>query len=90
VASDQKSLEGDLRQEGFLHTYVWQDGPNAFYPDHTHAEETAHIILDGEMTLTQGGETRTYGAGERSDVPAGAVHSAKMGPRGCRYLIGER
>ncbi len=49
-----------MHDEGFLHTYVWQDGPNAFYPDHTHAAETAHIILDGEMTLTQGGATRTY------------------------------
>jgi hypothetical protein len=42
------------------------------------------------MTLTQGGATRTFGVGERCDVPAGAVHSAKMGPRGCRYLIGEK
>jgi len=79
-----------LRSEGFLHTYVWQDGAGAFYADHTHAGETAHIILDGEMTVTQGGKTRTYSHGERCDVPAGAVHSAKMGPRGCRYLIGEK
>jgi mannose-6-phosphate isomerase-like protein (cupin superfamily) len=90
METDQKSLENQLRREGFLHTYVWQDGPNAFYADHTHAAETAHIILDGEMTLTQGGETRTFYAGERCDVPAGTLHSAKMGSRGCRYLIGEK
>ncbi len=90
MAADQKLLERRLHGEGFLHTYVWQDCPNAFYPDHTHAVETAHIILDGEMTLTQGGETRTFGAGERCDVAAGVVHSAKMGPRGCKYLIGEK
>ncbi|HXP78267.1 MAG TPA: cupin domain-containing protein [Verrucomicrobiae bacterium] len=90
MVADQNSLEHKLHEEGFLRTYVWQDGPNAFYPDHTHAAETAHIILDGEMTLTQGGETRTYGVGERCDVPASAVHSAKMGPRGCKYLIGEK
>jgi mannose-6-phosphate isomerase-like protein (cupin superfamily) len=90
MAADQKSLERQLHGEGFLHTYVWQDGPNAFYPDHTHTVETAHIILDGEMTLTQGGETRTYRVGERCDVAARAVHSAKMGPHGCRYLIGEK
>jgi quercetin dioxygenase-like cupin family protein len=46
--------------------------------------------LEGELTLITGGETRTYGAGERCDVPAGAIHSARMGPRGCRYLIGEK
>jgi mannose-6-phosphate isomerase-like protein (cupin superfamily) len=87
---DQQSLERQLHREGFVRTYVWQDGPNAFYPDHTHGTETAHMILDGEMTLTHGGETHIYRVGERCDVPAGTVHSAKMGPRGCCYLIGEK
>jgi mannose-6-phosphate isomerase-like protein (cupin superfamily) len=90
MAADQKSLERQLQGEGFLHIYVWQDGPHAFYSDHTHAVETAHIILDGEMTLTQGGETHTFSVGERCDVRAGTVHTAKMGPTGCRYLIGEK
>ena len=90
MPADLKLWERRLHEEGFAHTYAWQDGPNAFYPDHTHPVETAHIILDGEMTLTQGGEARTYGVGERCDVPAGATHSAKMGSQGCRYLIGEK
>ena len=80
--------EKQLREEGFSRTYVWQDHPHASYPDHTHATETAHIILEGEMTLTMSGQTRTFRAGERCDVPAGAV--ARMGSNGCRYLIGER
>ena len=90
MSADLETLERQLHREGFLHTYVWRDGPNAFYPDHTHPVETAHIILEREMTLTQGAAPRTYGADERCDVPAGAVHSAKMGPRGRRYLIGEK
>ena len=79
-----------LHAEGFGHTYIWQDGPHASYTDHTHATETAHIILKGEMTLMMAGQRATYRAGERCDVPAGAVHAAKMGPAGCRYLIGEK
>src|SRR6202035_3851967 len=51
--ADLKPLERQLHDEGFLHTYVWQDGPNVFYADHTHASETAHIILDGEMTRSE-------------------------------------
>jgi mannose-6-phosphate isomerase-like protein (cupin superfamily) len=90
MGSDQKILENELRAEGFLHTYVWQDGPYAFYSNHRHAVATAHIILEGEMTLTQGNETKTYRAGERCDVPAGAVHAAKMGLQGCKYLVGEK
>ena len=87
---DEKELAKQLEREGFSHTYVWQDGAKAFYPEHTHDTETAHIVLSGEMTLTMDGRTEAFRAGGRCDVPAGAVHSAKMGPNGCRYLIGER
>ena len=87
---NEGQLRRELESEGFSHTFVWQDGPHAFYPDHTHTGLTAHIILDGEMTLTMKGQAQTYGVGERCDVPAGATHSARMGPRGCRYLVGEK
>lgn len=87
---DERELAKQLKAEGFSHTFVWQDGPKAFYPDHTHAGLTAHIILDGEMTLTISGVSKTYRAGDRCDVPAGEVHSARMGTHGCRYLVGEK
>ena len=87
---NEKELIAQLVGEGFSHTYVWEDVPNARYPDHTHGVETAHVILNGEMTLTMDGVTKTYNEGERCDVPANAVHSARMGPKGCRYLIGQR
>ncbi len=77
---DEKQLASDLQWEGFAHTYVWQDGPNTVYRDHTHDSETTHIILSGEMTLTTAGASRTYRAGERSDVPAGVVHFRADGP----------
>jgi mannose-6-phosphate isomerase-like protein (cupin superfamily) len=83
-------LEKKLNGEGFGHTYIWQDGPDQRYAEHTHPVETAHIILEGEMTLMVGGQSTTYRAGERCDVPAGTVHAARMGPAGCRYLIGEK
>jgi mannose-6-phosphate isomerase-like protein (cupin superfamily) len=87
---NEKALTKQLEREGFAHTYVWQDGPNAHYPEHAHDTETAHIVLSGEMTLTMNGKGQTFRAGQRCDVPAGAIHSARMGPHGCRYLIGER
>jgi quercetin dioxygenase-like cupin family protein len=87
---NEREIMEKLRKEGFLQTYVWEDGPNTSYPEHTHPSETAHIILRGELTLHMAGETKTFREGERCDVPAGAVHSAKVGLRGCRYVIGER
>lgn len=87
---DVAQLESSLRTEGFTVIYVWRDDPEAFYPDHTHSKLTAHIVLDGQMTLTMDGKAETYHAGDRCDVPAGAIHSALMGPRGCQYLVGEK
>ncbi|PYY22625.1 MAG: cupin domain-containing protein [Acidobacteria bacterium] len=90
AAVNEDALRETLRSEGFRRVYVWQDGPSAYYPEHTHPTETAHIVLDGEMTLMMDGAMRTYKTGERCDVPAGAEHCARMGAQGCRYLIGER
>lgn len=87
---DTTEIERQLRAEGFRRTYVWQDSAHTRYPAHAHGSLTAHVILEGEMTLTVGGESRTYRTGERCDVAAGAVHTARMGPSGCRYLIGEK
>jgi quercetin dioxygenase-like cupin family protein len=85
-----RELEKKLRKEGFSNIFVWQDRPNAFYPDHTHSGVTAHIVLEGEITVTCQGVTRTYKAGDRFDVPKETVHSAKIGPEGCRYVIAEK
>ena len=86
----EDELVSMLKREGFGRCYVWEDGPNARYGVHEHPMETAHIILSGEMTITMDGKSKIYRAGERCDVPANAHHSAVMGPKGCRYLVGER
>ena len=86
----EKELEEKLRREGFSGIFVHRDSPNAYYLDHTHSGITAHIILEGNITVTSEGKTTTFEPGQRFDVPAGEVHSAKIGPMGCRYMIGEK
>ena len=87
---NEASLMRQLETEGFSNAYVWEDRPNAYYSDHTHSSETAHIILRGELILTMSGKSQIYREGDRCDVPANAVHSAQIGSAGCRYLIAER
>lgn len=86
----EKEFEEQLRSEGFSGIFTHRDSPNAFYPDHTHSGITAHIVLDGEITVTSEGQTTTYKKGERFDVPAGEIHSAQIGADGCRYMISEK
>lgn len=87
---DERELEEKLRGEGFSGIFIHRDSPGAHYPDHTHMGITAHIVLDGEITVTSEEQTITYATGDRFDVPAGEIHSAKIGPDGCRYMIGEK
>ncbi len=87
---DEKSWELKLREEGFSVVFTHRDRPNARYPDHTHSGRTAHIVIEGRITVTSSGKTVTYGPGERFDVPAETVHSAVIGPEGCLYVIGEK
>jgi len=82
----QEQFACTLPQEGFSNTYVWQDRPIPFYPDHKHATDTAHIALQGEMTLTLAGASRTYRAGAAMYLPERYI--ARMGPGACRYRIG--
>jgi mannose-6-phosphate isomerase-like protein (cupin superfamily) len=89
MALREHEFEDQLQKEGFKHVYVWQDGPDTWYADHAHPTSTAHLIVEGEVTVTIKGMSRTYKVGERCDVPGGTVHSAKMGPKGCRYVVGE-
>jgi len=87
---NKKSYEQKLREEGFSGVFTHRDRPNACYPDHTHHGMTAHVVIEGLITVTSEGKTVKYGPGERFDVPAGAVHSAIIGPEGCLYVIGEK
>lgn len=85
----EREYEDELKKEGFF-TYVHTDGPDAHYPDHMHDQIAAHIILKGEMWLTMNGKKHFLKVGDRLDVPKGVVHSAKIGPKGCTFLIGEK
>lgn len=86
---DEELLTKQLQDEGFGDVYVWEDSPDMNYPPHQHPAVSAHIILEGEMTVTVNGETRTYKPGDRFDIPGKTLHSARMGPAGCKYLVGE-
>jgi len=79
-----------LAQEGFTSIEVGTDSAGMEYPLHKHDTYVEHVILAGEMRLTIEGETCDLKPGDRWGAPAGAMHSAKIGPEGCTYLIGEK
>ena len=42
-------------------------------------------MIEGEIEMTVGGETRTYGPGDTYYIPAGVVHSANV-PAGAKAI----
>lgn len=83
-------IKKQLRDEGFSNIFSHTDKPGACYPEHAHSNVTCHVVIEGEIEITSGGETKTFRSGERFDVPAGEVHSAKVGIDGCTYILGEK
>jgi quercetin dioxygenase-like cupin family protein len=72
----QKWIE-KLEQEGYTDVRVCPMPPNAELPEHTHDEHTIHIILEGELTVTDHEGTKTYTPGERVEFSAGTTHKAR-------------
>ena len=46
-------------------------------PAHSHKGQWG-TVLEGQVELTAGGQTRTYGPGGAYYIPAGVVHSARV------------
>ena len=53
-------------------------------PAHSHGAQWG-TVLEGELELTIGDETRTYGPGDSYSIPAGVVHSARV-PAGVKVI----
>ena len=89
-ATDAASDDGfaaRLRTEG-LHPFTWGNGPGDRYPAHSHAYDKVLVVTSGSITfhLTDVGEDLDLAAGDRLELPAGAVHGATVGGNGVRCL----
>jgi quercetin dioxygenase-like cupin family protein len=56
--------------------------PNSIVPEHHHTNEQLGIVLQGSLTFTIGGETRTLGPGDTYVIPGEVPHDVVTGPKG--------
>ena len=64
--------------------YTFTSG--ATFPLHRHTQEQVTLIEAGEVRLTAGGSTETFGAGAWSVMPAGVEHGITAGAEGARVV----
>jgi quercetin dioxygenase-like cupin family protein len=61
--------------------------PNAVIGRHTHPGPESGFMLEGEMVLMIDGQPdKTVRAGESYQIPSGAVHDGKSGPKGAKVI----
>ena len=60
--------------------------PLAVVQPHSHPHEQMGMLLEGELTFTIGGETKTLQPGEMWRIPGGVIHSAVAGDKPVKAL----
>ena len=86
-----EDLMSALRQEASA-CYSWSNGPHDSYAAHSHRYEKVLYCVDGSITfmLEREGRRLVLKPGDRMVLPAGTLHSAIVGPAGCRCIEGQR
>jgi unsaturated pyranuronate lyase len=60
--------------------------PHAVVEPHSHPHEQMGLLLEGELTFTIGGQTRTLRPGEMWRIPGGIVHGCVAGDQPAKAL----
>jgi hypothetical protein len=87
---NEHELTKKLESEGFTNVVPCDLAPNHDPGEHTHDEDTVHIIESGELIIIDPSGTRSYVPGDRVEFSAGTKHIAHVGPEGCRMIVGVR
>jgi quercetin dioxygenase-like cupin family protein len=61
--------------------------PDTVIAEHTHDFTARALVVQGEMWLTQHGETQHLRPGDRFEVIRGTPHAEKYGPQGATYWV---
>lgn len=85
----ESEFEVALRRDGYEPRRS-EMAASQFNQEHAHGFDARVMVLEGEITITRGGESRTFRPGESCEVPAGERHTEQAGPEGVRYLAGRR
>lgn len=79
-----------LEKEQFGQLWVHEDPAGHLYEEHSHPVDTAYVVLKGSMVVWLTEIEHKVGEGERLDIAKHVSHRAKIGPEGCKFLIGCR
>ena len=65
----------------------WRDAPGEVYEPHKHDADQTLYLVEGALELGVGADTHRLSPGDKLELPAFTVHSAKA-PGGATYIVG--
>ena len=86
-----QQFEADARACGFVDEVIerhWQ--PDTVLADHVHPFAASALVVQGEMWLTVGAQTRHLLAGDTFELPRDLPHAERYGPNGATYWVARR
>ena len=91
---DEQKIIDDLTAEGYDHVWIYEAPPGEVDEEHQHDYDTRLVILQGDIQIISemGGAITNmkYVQGQTVEIPRNELHSAKVGPGGCRYIVAEK
>ena len=82
-----------LKEEEFDRVWVYDAEPGEIDEEHDHDFNTKLHILSGEIRIKKlsGGAVMDFllKKGDEIEIPRKQLHSAKVGTKGCRYIVAE-
>jgi quercetin dioxygenase-like cupin family protein len=86
---NRQTFEAELQRDGY--DMFTNTTPGAkMNPEHSHPFDVRAMVVEGALTLTSEGQSRTYRAGEIFTMSRGCLHSESYGPEGAVTLVGRK
>ena len=86
---DRRTFEAELKRDGYEVLTSTTQGAK-INPEHSHPFDVRAMVVQGALTLTRDGASRTYRAGETFTMPKGCLHSESYGAEGAVTLFGRK
>jgi hypothetical protein len=83
-------FSAEQRAAGFDEVLERRWPPNQVLDTHTHPFAVQALVVEGEMWLTVGAETRHLRAGDRFELGHGVPHAERYGAEGAVYWVARR
>jgi quercetin dioxygenase-like cupin family protein len=85
-----REFEDEARAQGFEEVVARQWAPHTIVNEHSHPFAFKAVVVNGELWLTVGNDTRHLQTGDTFELDRDVLHSERYGSTGATYWVARR